>query len=110
MADLLTSWGYDVCRQKHIPVSFLGKALDTGFRADIIINNQLIVELKSVEKIIPVHEAQILSYLRLSGIGLGLMINFNVPLLKQGIKRYVTSDARCDRSDRGVEKEILMPE
>jgi len=56
---------------------------------DIVVSDLLILELKSVEKLIPIYEAQLLTYLRLSGIGLGLLLNFNVPVLKQGIKRLV---------------------
>ena len=106
LADVLLSWGFDVVRQKPFSVTFRGKILDTGFKTDLVINNNLIVELKSVEKIIPVHEAQMISYLRLSGIPLGLLINFNVPLLKQGIKRFVSTETRGVLGDRGVEKTL----
>jgi len=102
LAHLLTEWGYNVARQKPFSVSFMGRELDTGFRTDLIVNDCLIVEIKSVEKLIPVHEAQMLSYLKLSGIDLGLLINFNVPLLKQGIKRYVRSEPRGVLGVRGV--------
>jgi GxxExxY protein len=62
--------------------------IDAGYRLDIVVENELIVELKSVEKITPIHTAQILTYLKLSGIKTGLLINFNTDLIKNGIKRY----------------------
>jgi len=61
--------------------------LDCGYRLDVVVENKLIVEIKTVEQVLPVHEAQLLTYLKLSGLPLGLLINFNVPILKQGIKR-----------------------
>ena len=63
--------------------------LNCGYRIDILVQNSLILELKSVSKVEPIHEAQLLTYLKLSGIQYGLLLNFNVPLMKQGIKRYI---------------------
>ena len=74
-------------RQVGIPVSYEAVILDIGFRADVIVEGKLIVEIKSVENIIPVHKKQLLTYLKLSGIKLGLLINFNEEFLKDGIKR-----------------------
>ena len=74
-------------RQKEIPIKYRGVKLDCGYRIDIIVENRLLVELKACESLMPVHEAQVLTYLKLTGIKLGLLINFNVPLLKDGIKR-----------------------
>ena len=76
-------------RQKEIPITYKGVNLDCAYRLDIVISNQLIVELKACEEIQPIHEAQLLTYLKLSGIKVGLLINFNVPVLKEGIKRLV---------------------
>jgi len=76
-------------RQPPIPVVYKGHELDCGFRADLIIEDLLILELKSVAEISAIHEAQILTYLRLSRRTLGLLINFNVPTLKNGIRRVV---------------------
>ncbi|QQG35363.1 MAG: GxxExxY protein [Micavibrio aeruginosavorus] len=101
MTDLLTDWGFKVERQKPFVINFMNKKLDSGFKADLVVNNAVIVELKSVEKLIPVHDAQILTYLKLSDIQLGLLLNFNVPLLKQGIKRFVLSQSRGERGVRG---------
>ncbi|RLD09455.1 MAG: hypothetical protein DRI56_04240 [Chloroflexota bacterium] len=76
-------------RQIEPPIRYKGLELSVGYRMDIVVSDLLILELKSVEKLIPIYEAQLLTYLRLSGIGLGLLLNFNVPVLKQGIKRLV---------------------
>ena len=76
-------------RQKSLPVIYKGVHLDCGYRLDILVEKLIIVELKTVEHIEPIHEAQLLTYLKLSGLWLGLLINFNVPILKQGIRRIV---------------------
>ncbi len=78
-----------VTRQYPIPVIWDSTKMELGFRADLLIENKLIVELKSIEAIAPVHYKQMLTYLRLSGIKLGLLINFNEELLKTGIKRII---------------------
>ncbi len=75
-------------RQKAIPVHYKGIALDCSFRIDLLAANLVVVELKAVEEIIPLHEAQILTYLRLTGCRLGLLLNFNVPHMKEGIRRF----------------------
>jgi len=74
-------------RQKELPVEYKGVKLDCGYRLDILVENRLIVELKACESLQPIHEAQLLTYLKLTGIKVGLLINFNVPVLKEGIKR-----------------------
>lgn len=76
-------------RQKPLPVIYKGVHLDCGYRLDILVEKLVILELKTVEHIEPIHEAQLLTYLKLSGLWLGLLINFNVPVLKQGIRRIV---------------------
>lgn len=76
-------------RQKALPVTYKGIKLDCGYRIDLLINRQIVVELKSVRALTPVDEAQILTYMKLSDIRIGLLINFNVALLKQGLKRFV---------------------
>jgi GxxExxY protein len=75
--------------QVDLPVSYKGLQLDCGYKIDLIVNNEVIVELKAIERILPVHEAQLLTYLKLSGKKVGLLINFNSPLLTQGIIRRV---------------------
>ncbi len=76
-------------RQVDLPVSFKGLKLDCGYKIDLVVDDVVILELKCVEKILPIHEAQLLTYLKLSGKRVGLLINFNVPLLTQGIIRRV---------------------
>jgi len=76
-------------RQKTLSVEYKGKKLDCGYRLDIIVENIIILELKSCEKIEPIHKAQLLTYLKLSGLHLGLLLNFNVPVMRDGIIRIV---------------------
>jgi len=76
-------------RQKGLPVKYRGVQLDCGYRIDLFVEDQVVVELKAVEKLEPIHEAQLLSYLKLSGCEVGLLINFNVKMLKDGIRRLV---------------------
>jgi GxxExxY protein len=76
-------------RQLELPVHYDGIRLDAGLRLDVVVNRCLVIELKAVEKLIPLFEAQLLSYLKLTGFRLGLLINFNVPLIKDGIRRIV---------------------
>jgi len=85
----LTKLGYKVDRQKGIPVFWGDLKMDIGFRADLIVENKVIVELKSVELIAPVHPKKLLTYLRLTKLKLGLLINFNEALIKNGITRIV---------------------
>jgi GxxExxY protein len=86
---LLLKEGMQIERQKQVPVYFDNLEMGIGFRADIIVENCIIVELKSVETILPVHAKQLMTYLRLSKMKLGLLINFNEELLKNGIKRII---------------------
>ena len=74
-------------RQKGLPVEYKGAMLDCGYRLDLVVEGKLIVELKSCDTLQPIHEAQLLTYLKLTNIKIGLLINFNVPVLKDGIKR-----------------------
>ncbi len=83
----LSSKGLDFLRQVALPVSYKKVKIDCGYRMDIVISNELVVEVKAVEKLLPVHEAQLLTYLKVSGLHTGLLINLNVPVLKQGLKR-----------------------
>jgi GxxExxY protein len=76
-------------RQRALPISYKGVTLDCGYRLDVLVNSELLLEIKAVEKLEPIHEAQLLSYLRLGGLNLGLLMNFNVPVLKDGIRRRV---------------------
>jgi GxxExxY protein len=76
-------------RQKPLPVVYKGKKLDCGYRLDIVVEKAIILELKSCEKIEPIHRAQLLTYLKLSGLNLGLLLNFNTPVMRDGIVRIV---------------------
>ena len=89
LAKMLEQRGLLVERQKPIPIRYQGIELDEGFRLDLLVDGQLIVELKSVENIHPVHPKQLLTYLRLMNLPLGLLINFGAPLLKDGLQRIV---------------------
>lgn len=79
----------DFERQKVIPITYKEKTFDYGFRADLVVEERILVELKAVSSILPIHEAQLINYLNLSKVTLGLIINFNVLRLKDGIKRIV---------------------
>ena len=87
LAYELTKRGLKVVSQLALPVKYDGIELDAGYRIDLLVEDRVIVELKAVEKTTPLHEAQLLSYLKLSNKKIGLLINFNVVRLKDGIKR-----------------------
>jgi GxxExxY protein len=87
----LTKKGLNCRRQAGIPVIYEEMKMELGFRADIIVDNKVIIELKSIEAILDVHKKQLLTYLKITGIKLGLLINFNVALLKEGIVRIVNN-------------------
>jgi GxxExxY protein len=89
MAEELTRRGLRVARQQAIPVVYGNVKLDIGFRADLIVDGKVIIEIKSVEAIAPVHRKQLLTYLRLAGKRLGLLINFDTELIRDGIARVV---------------------
>ncbi len=72
-----------------LPVEYKGVRIDCGFRVDLIIDRSLVLELKSVDRVLGIHEAQLLTYMKLSGVGVGLLVNFNVKRLRTGIKRFV---------------------
>ncbi len=85
----LAERGLVVDRQVELPVRYKNASIDCDYRVDLIINDQVVVELKAVETVHPIHEAQLMTYLRLSGKKVGLLINFNVRLLRDGITRRV---------------------
>ena len=87
LAQSLQQAGFAVERQKAIPIVFNGLALEEGFRADLIVGGKLIIEIKSVEKLAGVHGKQLLTYLRLTNLKLGLLMNFNQELFKDGLRR-----------------------
>lgn len=90
----LRNRGLKVETQVCIPVHYDGERMDTGYRADLLVEGVVLVELKSVETILPIHKAQLLSYLRLNSTQVGLLINFNVTHLRDGIKRVINNRPR----------------
>ena len=89
LAHELHARGLEVSRQVSLPIEYDGLRLDAGYRLDLVIRNSVIVEVKAVEVLSRLHEAQILTYLKLSGFRLGYLMNFNTALLKHGIRRIV---------------------
>lgn len=89
LARELDRQGLRVETQKLLPCSYQGILIERGYRLDLLVEGTVVVELKAVDRLLPVHEAQILSYLKLSGLRIGLLINFNVKLLKHGVRRFV---------------------
>jgi len=81
--------GIQARRQVELPIAYEGVKIDAGYRLDLLVEHKVIVEIKTVAHLLPIHEAQLLTYLKLSNIQLGLLLNFNVNSLKQGIKRMV---------------------
>ena len=91
MARELANRGLNVVRQQPIPVVWENVHMEAGFRANLIVEGKVIIEIKSVENLAPVHRKQLLTYLRLSGIHLGLLINFDTELIKDGLARVVNN-------------------
>jgi len=91
LAFELTDKGFRVERQKQLPVTYRGLQLDCGYRLDLLIENQVVLELKTAEKLLPIHDAQLLSYLKMAQKKVGLLINFNSLRVKDGIKRVVNN-------------------
>ena len=89
LAHELKNAGIPFKLQHPLPVEYKGIKLDCGYRADLFIDNEIIAELKSVDRVLPIHQAQLLTYMKLSGISVGLLMNFNVKYIKHGIKRMV---------------------
>jgi GxxExxY protein len=85
----LTHAGLIFRRQVPLPVVYKGVHLDCGYRLDLVIEDQVILELKTVERLMPIHDAQLLTYVKLSGIPTGLLLNFNTPILKDGLRRLM---------------------
>jgi GxxExxY protein len=98
MAFELAERGLSFERQKELPLTYRGVRIDCAYRIDFLVEEHVVVELKAVEKLEPIHEAQLLSYLKLSGCEVGLLINFNVKVLKNGIRRRV-----CGLQEPGIQ-------
>lgn len=89
LAFELADRGLSVERQKALPVVYRDVKLDCGYRLDLLVEEKVIVELKAIDRLLPIHSAQLLSYLKLSGCKVGLLINFNVKILKSGLRRII---------------------
>lgn len=85
----LTQRGLDTVNQYPIPVTYKGKQLNNAYRCDLLVQNKVVVELKTVDKISEIHKAQLLTYLKVTGLRYGLLLNFNVPTMRQGIVRML---------------------
>ena len=92
LAIELAEQGFDVQKELAMPVIYEGHRLENAYRIDLWVNKKVVIEVKAIEKILPVHEAQILTYMRLSRSPLGLLINFNEKLLKDGVKRFAYTE------------------
>ena len=106
LAHELTKRGLQFERQKGLPVVYDGLRIESGYRVDLLVQQDIVLELKSVPRLEPIHEAQLLSYLRMSGCPVGLLINFNVKRLTNGIRRVVNnfpeSSPRTPRTPRSL--------
>jgi iron complex transport system substrate-binding protein len=91
LAALLTERGLQVEAQKPVPVTYRGVVVREAFRVDLLVENSLIIEIKSVERLAPVHAKQVLTYLRLSGRPLGLLMNFGAEMFRDGVKRVINN-------------------
>ena len=92
--------GMKVEQQKPLPVVYRGVKLECGYRLDLMIENEVVVEIKSIDKLLPIHKAQLMSYLKLADCKVGLLINFNVEILKDGIQRVVNNFPDSPRPPR----------
>lgn len=93
LCEELASCGLSFARQRSLPVVYKGKTLNARYQLDVIVEESLVIEIKAVHQIQPVHEAQLQTYLRLSGLPLGLLMNFNIVRMKEGICRVLAPDA-----------------
>ncbi len=100
LAFELKQLGLKVDEQSPLPVVYKQVTLDCGYRLDLVVENEIIVEVKAIEKLLPIHEAQLLSYLRLAKKRVGLLMNFHVPVLKNGLKRIVNEFPDVDSEER----------
>ena len=98
----LAQRGLKVEQQKPLPVVYREVKLDCGYRLDLLVEGEVIVEVKAIDRLAPIHQAQLLSYLKLSGCRVGLLINFNVKVLKDGIRRMVNNFPDSPRSQRAL--------
>jgi GxxExxY protein len=93
--------GMSFMRQRPVPLVYKGVSIDCAYRLDIVVQEELLVEVKAVNHLLPLHEAQVITYLKLTGLDVGLLINFNTPVLRCGIRRLVRRGAARDRLAEG---------
>ncbi|WP_437925211.1 GxxExxY protein [Sorangium sp. So ce291] len=96
----LSLTGLSFARQRPLPVIYKGVMLDCGYRLDVVVEEKLVLELKAVDLLLPAHEAQVLTYLKLTDLDVGLLVNFNTPVLRRGIRRLVRRGAEAVRLAR----------
>jgi GxxExxY protein len=108
LSKQLEEKGLHVERQKPVPIRYQGIELNEGFRLDILLEDELVIELKSVENIHPVHSKQLLTYLRLMDLPLGLLINFGAPLMKEGLHRVVNKHTNFASSRLRVHQDLFQ--
>lgn len=104
LAFELEAAGLRIARQVPVPVVYKGMSLDTAFRADLIVEDRVLVELKAIESVLPVHKAQLLSYIRETGHEIGLLINSHVPRLIDGVTRVVNERPSAGSGTSGLKK------
>ena len=101
----LSLMGLSFARQRPLPVTYKGVTLDCGYRLDVVVEEKLVLELKAVDHLLPVHKAQVLTYLKLAGLSVGLLVNFNTPALRDGIRRLTRGGSDNVRRDRLAAKD-----
>ncbi len=89
LAYELKERGFNIRRQVAMPITYKAVKLDAGYRLDLIVESQVVVEVKAIDRLLPIHQAQLMTYLRLSGRRLGLLMNFNVPMFRNGVRRII---------------------
>src|SRR5690349_16117937 len=89
LVDELTAAGLRVSAEITLPIHYKGRRIDGAYRADLIVEGSVLLELKAVDRVLPIHEAQTLTYVRLANLSVGLLLNFNAPRLKDGIHRFI---------------------
>jgi GxxExxY protein len=92
MGEELEQKGLSFERQKEVPIVYRDKKIDAAYRLDLLVDGKVLVEIKAVDHLLPVHKAQVITYLKLTGVRAGLLINFNVTMIKDGIQRVVLSE------------------
>jgi GxxExxY protein len=101
LAYELKNRGFDIVLQAPASIKYKELIIEGGFRMDMVVNNRVVVEIKSVERLLPLHEAQLLTYLKITGVQVGLLINFNTMQLKDGLRRLVNSTPSASLRLRG---------